>query len=346
MRLGSSGAGPLVSPRDQCDDPRHTRVAAPEQVSELMRALITGAQGFVGRHLAAHLIEAGDHVIATDHRDGGPDITDRPALTAFIGETRPEVVYHLAAQSDVGRSWTAADETFSVNLGGTRSVLEAARAGGVARVLSVTSADIYGVVRADELPLPESAPLRPVSPYAASKAAADMVCLQAFLGYGLGVIRIRSFNHLGPGQSRHFIAPALAEQIAANERTGSDELRVGNLEPRRDFTDVRDVVRAYRLLAEHGIPGEAYNVCTGTDISIRDLAERLVAKATRSMRLIESPELGRPVDLPVLRGDNTKLVADTGWRPEVPLDRTLTDLLDDCRTRAAPGDDPGGSPTE
>ncbi len=254
-------------------------------------------------------------------------------------------MYHLAAQSDVGRSWTAADETFAINLDGTRSVLEAARAASVARVLSVTSADIYGLVGSDDLPLSESAPLRPVSPYAASKAAADMVCLQAYLGYGLGVLRIRSFNHLGPGQSPQFVAPAVAAQIAANERSGEDQIRVGNLEPRRDFTDVRDVVRAYRLLAEHGTPGEAYNVCTGTDVSIRELAARLVALATRPMHLRPDPDVQRPVDLPVLRGDNTKLVSATGWRPEIPLDRTLTDLLDDCRTRAAAVHDLGGSPT-
>jgi GDP-4-dehydro-6-deoxy-D-mannose reductase len=203
----------------------------------------------------------------------------------------------------------------------------------VQRVLAVTSADIYGRVTEEELPLREDAPLRPVSPYAASKVAADYLALQSYLGHGLAVIRARPFNHIGPGQRSSFVAPALAERIARNELEGEEVVRVGNLSPRRDFTDVRDVVRAYRLLVLQGTPGEAYNVCRGEDVAIRDLAVRLVGLARKPMRLESDHDLQRPVDIPVLRGDPSKLRAATGWQPEIPLDQTLDDLLDEWRQR-------------
>jgi len=216
-------------------------------------------------------------------------------------------------------------------------VLLACAAAGVRRVLSVGSADVYGVVTEAELPLTEDSPLRPASPYAASKVAADFLGLQAFLGQGLGVIRVRAFNHLGPGQTDRFVAPALAARIAANERDGGDSVTVGDLSPRRDFTDVRDVVRAYRLLVEHGAPGEVYNVCSGRDLSVQQLADHLLTLATRPMRLETDPALLRPVDIPVLRGDATKLHDATGWTPEIPIDQTLADLLDDKRAQAEGG---------
>jgi GDP-4-dehydro-6-deoxy-D-mannose reductase len=197
----------------------------------------------------------------------------------------------------------------------------------------VSSADVYGKVTEAELPLTEESPLRPVSPYAASKVAADYLGLQAWLGRGLPVLRVRAFNHLGPGQSPAFVAPALATRIAQNERDGGDTITVGNLSARRDLTDVRDVVRAYRLLMEHGDPGEAYNVCSGHDVAVQELADLLLELAERPMRFVADPDLLRPVDVPVLRGDYTKLAKATGWAPEVPLAQTLRDLLDDCRAR-------------
>jgi GDP-4-dehydro-6-deoxy-D-mannose reductase len=147
------------------------------------------------------------------------------------------------------------------------------------------------------------------------------------------VIRVRAFNHLGPGQTTKFVAPAIAERVARNELDGGAVIPVGNLSPRRDFTDVRDVVRAYRLLAERGVPGEAYNVCSGNPVAIRDLAEQLVALATNPMKLQVDPALERPVDVPVLCGDSSKLRAATGWTPEIPIAQTLADLLDDMRAR-------------
>ena len=297
-----------------------------------MRALVTGAAGFVGRHLVAELTSAGDEVTETD-RHTGLDILDPEGLAALFAEARPEVVYHLAGQADVGGSWSSPVETFRVNAEGTLNVLLAAAEHDVHRVVAVASADVYGQVPADELPIGEDRPLRPHSPYGASKAAADLISLQAFLGRGLGVIRARPFNHLGPGQSDRFVAPALASRIARNEVEELDELAVGDLTPRRDFTDVRDVVRAYRLLALNGEPGEAYNDCTGRDVSIQELADRLIALADHPMRLVPDQSLFRPVDTPVLRGDPSRLQAATGWAPEIPLEQTLADVLDDWRKR-------------
>jgi GDP-4-dehydro-6-deoxy-D-mannose reductase len=297
-----------------------------------MRALITGSAGFVGRHLAAHLHTKGDEVTGFD-RESGVDILDHAAVERFVADARPDAVYHLAGQSDVGASWDTPVETFRANAEGTLALLEACRHHDVHRVLVISSADVYGHVADSDLPLPETAPLRPVSPYAASKVAADFLGLQAWLGHGLPVVRVRAFNHLGPGQSERFVAPAIAARIARNEVDGTDAIPVGNLEPRRDLTDVRDVVRAYRLLVERAQPGAAYNVCSGDDVPVGELAERLVAMAAGRMRLVVDPALQRPVDNPVLRGDNRRIRAETGWEPTISLDQTLADVLADARAR-------------
>ena len=297
-----------------------------------MRALVTGALGFVGRHLVAHLESRGDVVVGVDRDD--VDILDRASLIEAVIDSRPEAVYHLAGQADVGGSWATPVETFRANAEGSLNVLDAAREARAERVLAVISADVYGNVTAADLPIEESSPLRPVTPYGASKAAADALALQAHLGHGDGVIRVRPFNHLGPGQSDRFAASAFASRIAANERTGEREVHVGNLTPRRDVTDVRDVVRAYRLLVEHGTPGDVYNVCSGRDIAVREIAETLVSMADEPMELVVDPELQRTVDLPVLRGDNRRLQTATGWDQEIPLEQTLRDVLDDWRHRS------------
>jgi GDP-4-dehydro-6-deoxy-D-mannose reductase len=297
-----------------------------------VRALVTGAAGFVGRHLVAGLRAAGDDVHETD-RHLGLDILDPAGLGELFAATRPEVVYHLAGQADVGGSWSSPVETFRINAEGTMNVLLAAVRADVGRVVAVSSADVYGQVPEAELPIGEDRPLRPVSPYGASKASADVVALQAHLGHGLGVIRARPFNHLGPGQSDRFVASAVASRIARNEMERESDVPVGNLSARRDFTDVRDVVRAYRLLAEHGVPGEAYNVCSGIDVAIQEIADRLIALAERPMALVTDPDLLRPVDTPALRGDCSRLRDATGWSPEITLDQTLADVLDDWRKR-------------
>ncbi len=295
-----------------------------------MKAVITGAAGFVGRHLSRHLEDEGDQVVGIDRTDG-PDLLDAAALTDVIARERPDAIYHLGGWSDVGGSWAEPLETFRVNAEGTLNLLQAAVAAEVGRVLVVSSADVYGKVAMADLPLTEESPFRPVTPYAVSKIAADELGAQAWLGYGLEVLRVRAFNHLGPGQSNKFVTPALAERVALGERDGVEVVPVGNLTPRRDFTDVRDVVRAYRLLALSGEPGEAYNVCSGRDLAISELADRLIAMADRPMRLEADPELQRAVDVPVLRGDATKIEKITGWIPQISLDETLADILSEWR---------------
>lgn len=301
------------------------------------KALVTGAHGFVGRHLVEHLAAAGDDVIGVDRTDGGIDITDAAAVADLVRDVGPTVIYHLAGWADVGGSWAAPVDAFRANAEGTLNVLSAATEAGVERVLAVSSADVYGIVTPAELPLTEDSPLRPASPYAASKVAADYLGLQAWLGRQLPVLRVRAFNHLGPGQTDKFVAPALASRIARAERDGGEVLTVGDLSPRRDFTDVRDVVRAYRLLVEHGDPGEVYNVCSGVDLAVQDLADQLLAQATVPLRFETDESLLRPVDLPVLRGSHARLTAATGWEPEIPMAQTLTDLLEDWRARVADG---------
>jgi GDP-4-dehydro-6-deoxy-D-mannose reductase len=297
-----------------------------------VRALVTGARGFVGPYLSAHLESQGDEVVGL-----GPevDITDADAIRAAVAAARPDTVYHLAAASHVGSSWSAPVEVLRINAEGTLHVLLAAEAAGAPRVLVVGSAEEYGIVDPSALPLVETFPLRPVTPYGASKVAAEVVGLQAFLGRGLPVVLARPFNHLGPGQSDRLVASTLAHQVARNEREGTDVVLAGDLTPRRDFTDVRDVVRAYRLLVTEGQPGEAYNVCSGVDVPVSEVADALIAQARRPMRVELDPSRLRPVELPALRGDPGKLRAATGWTPEIPLERTLSDLLAWWRQRVA-----------
>ena len=295
-----------------------------------MRATVTGAAGFAGRHLVAHLRACGDEVTTIDRHGPTPvDVTDAAAVRAAIATQRPDVVYHLAAWSHVGGSWDEPAAAFRVNAEGTLNVLRACAAVGVGRVLVVGSAEEYG--RAGEAPLDEDTPLRPLSPYGAGKVAADVLALQAFLGDGLETVRVRPFNHTGPGQSPRFLVPALARRIAAAERDGADEVPVGNLEPVRDLSDVRDVVRAYRLAALRGEPGAVYNVCSGRGVRVAEVAELLLTAARRPLRLVPDPALTRPVEVPCLVGSNTRLVEATGWAPEISLEQTLTDVLAEAR---------------
>ena len=300
-----------------------------------MRALVTGAGGFVGQHLLDHLREAGDDVVATDRSLGGPDLADIDAWNALLADSAPDVLYHLAGDADVGGSWNHPADTFRTNAEGTLTVLSAARAAGVGRVVCIGSADVYGRVRPEALPIGEDHPLEPVSPYAVSKVAAEFVALQQHLGYELDVVRVRPFNHIGPGQSERFVAPAIAMRIARNELSGERVVTVGNVTPRRDLTDVRDVVRAYRLLAEKGESGEVYNVCSGRALAISEMCQVLLQHSAHPMELAPDPDLQRPVDIPVLVGDHSRLTGATGWAPEIPIETTLSDLMADCRQRLA-----------
>lgn len=297
-----------------------------------MRALVTGALGFVGTHLRQHLASEGDDVFGIDRDEG--DITQPEIIDRLVGTHKPEVIYHLAGAADVGASWRDPVGTWDVNATATLHLLEAARTHGVGRVLIVSSSDVYGMVDAGDLPLDEASPVRPASPYAASKLAAEHLGRQAWLGHGFETILVRAFNHIGPGQRPEFVASALATRIATNELTGETEVPVGNLSARRDFTDVRDVASAYRLLAASGTPGETYCVCSGTDVAIEDLAESLLSMTEVPMTLVNDAERQRPIDLPILRGDNSKLVQATGWTRRYEMRATLADILAECRHKA------------
>lgn len=305
-----------------------------------MRALVTGARGFVGTWLVPHLRQCGDQVVGIDHE---VEITDAEAVWRAVEAARPEAVYHLAAFSHVGRSWEQRVVVTEVNVVGTAAVLDACRRmAEPPRVLLVSSAEVYGVVPEARQPIRETEPLAPMTPYAASKAAAEQIAVQAWLGDRLPVVRARPFNHIGPGQSEGFVVSALAARIARAERDGARVLRVGNLDARRDMTDVRDVVRAYRLLVERGEPGQAYNVCRGDAVAVETLARRLLGLAGTDLELQVDPALVRPTDVPVVQGDSTALRQATGWEPELDLDATLAAVLDDWRRRVA--DEPASDP--
>jgi GDP-4-dehydro-6-deoxy-D-mannose reductase len=297
-----------------------------------LKAAITGARGFVGRHLATHLRQLGDEVVALDLGGDQPvDVTDAAAVRARIASAAPDVVYHLAARSHVGKSWDTVDEVRAVNVDGTAHVLAACAEPAVRRVLVVGSAEEYGRVDNPSVPVKESTPLDPVSPYARSKADAEALALAAAGVHGLDVVCVRAFNHTGPGQSPRFLVPAIAARIARAERDRDDDIAIGNLDPVRDYSDVRDVVRAYRLLIEHGESGVVYNVCSGRGVSVAEIARGLVARAKRPLRLTVDPSLVRATDVPVLVGDPTRLLDATGWEPRISLERTLADVLEDAR---------------
>lgn len=301
-----------------------------------MRAAVTGARGFVGPYLLAHLEASGDDVVALDRRGPDPlDVTDPDLVHARLERARPDTVYHLAALSHVGESWASPALSFRVNAEGTLNVLRACLDLGVARVLVVGSAEEYGLVDPGTDSVREDAPLRPLTPYGAAKVAADFLALQAHLGNGLATIRVRPFAHTGPGQSDRFVVPALAQRVARAEQRGADTVAVGTFDVVRDLSDVRDVVRAYRLLGIHGRPGEVYNVCSGRGVSVREVAEALLGLAARPLRLETDPSLVRPVDVPRLVGCPDRLRAATGWVPEIPLRRTLADVLEHARRTVA-----------
>lgn len=287
--------------------------------------LVTGSDGFVGFWLLRHLREMGDEVVELDP---GLDITDRTALREAVGAARVDAVCHLAAQASVGGSWDDGGRTFEVNATGTLHLLDAAAAcAAPPRVLLVSSAEVYGRISPNQLPVGEDQPLRPVSPYAASKAAAEMLGIQAWLGRGVEVIRVRPFNHTGPGQRPDFVVPSLARQIIGAAQSGAGALHVGNLVVRRDLTDVRDVVRAYRALLDRGTPGEVYNVCSGRSVGIDFIADRLLELAGANIPIVVDPDRVRAVDLPDLRGNPQRLADATGWAPEIDLNTTLADVL-------------------
>ncbi|HEX6554785.1 MAG TPA: GDP-mannose 4,6-dehydratase [Ktedonobacteraceae bacterium] len=314
------------------------------------RLLITGCTGFVGGYLVeqcrirypqAELFGLTGHPTlhsATpgmrDVRLAVADITQPEAVRQVVAEIKPDLVIHLAAQSSVSASWKDPSGTLKVNVGGTIHLLEALRSEQLTpRVVLVGSGEQYGMVRPEDNPIREECPFRPANPYAASKAAQDLYGYQYFVAYGLPILRARPFNHFGPRQTSTFVIANFARQIALIEAEKAEPvLSVGNLQARRDFLPVEDVVAAYLAVAEQGRPGEAYNIGSGQARSIRAMLDLLLTFARRSIQLREDPARLRPVDVPLLEADTSRLRADTNWRPAVQIESALQRTLDYWRT--------------
>ena len=315
-----------------------------------MKILITGISGFAGSHLADHFLKAGGHEVHgtikwRSNRDNIRHIEDRIALLecdikdAFAMKTviqavKPDQVFHLAAQSYVPFSWRVPQETIGTNITGELNLFEAVRAVGIDPMIHIAgSSEEYGLVHPDELPITESNPLRPLSPYAVSKVAQDFLGYQYFKSYGMKIVRTRAFNHTGPRRGEVFVTSNFARQLIEIELGRREPvLHVGNLDAVRDFTDVRDVVRAYALALEKGKPGEVYNIASGSGITIKDLLGKLVALTKVDLKIKQDPDRLRPSDVQLLTGSSEKFQKATGWKPEIPLDQTLKDLMDYWRT--------------
>ena len=307
-----------------------------------MRCLITGATGFVGRHLATALRAAGHEVVGLARHPaevGFPvhavDLLDGPETLAVVRDVRPDWLFHLAGYANAGRSFREPSAAWVGNLDATFGLYDTiARSPVRPRILYVSSGLVYGDAGKGEHVFTEDAPLRPASPYAASKAAADLLSFQQTRSPGLDIVRVRPFNQIGPGQSADYAAANFARQVVAVERGRLPELEVrGDLQARRDLTDVRDMVRAYVRLLEVGKTGEAYNAGSGQTYQIQAILDRLVALAGVPIRVVENPDQSRTMDTTVSRADTRKLREATGWEPTIPLDRTLVDMLDDWRGR-------------
>jgi GDP-4-dehydro-6-deoxy-D-mannose reductase len=318
-----------------------------------LRALITGITGFVGSHLAEYLLSHTDWQVTgavygpdenireiSSSLDLLPaDLSRLSTTQSMLDQARPNVIFHLAAMAVTGRSWGDPASTVCTNAGMQANILH-----GVAkleldtRIIVVGSSEEYGAVSEELLPVTEEAPFRPMNPYAVSKVAQDMLGLQYHLSHGLDTIRVRPFNHIGPRQSLGFVTPDFASQVARIEAGLQDPvLRVGNLSAERDFTDVRDVVRAYYLLALKGRSGEAYNVGSGQSHAAREVLDYYVSHSTARIAIEQDPDRLRPSDVPRIVCNCEKLRACTGWEPAISFEQSLADVLHDWRTRLAEG---------
>jgi len=317
-----------------------------------LKVLITGISGFVGSHLADYLLAHTDWQIAgtvygsahnihpIQHRlELYPaELSRLPVVQFILDQARPDVIFHLAAVAVTGHSWRDPAATLQVNISMQANILQAVVNLGLdARVIVVGSSEEYGAALSTasaEGAIDEETPFRPINPYAVSKVAQDMLGLQYHLSHGLDTVRVRPFNHIGPRQGLGFVVPDFASQIAQIEAGQRQAvLRVGNLEAQRDFTDVRDVVRAYHLLALKGVSGQAYNVGSGQAHAIQEVLDYLIAQAQVPIQVKPDPERMRPSDIPRVVCDCTKLHTLTGWEPSIPFDQSLSDVLEDWRVR-------------
>jgi GDP-4-dehydro-6-deoxy-D-mannose reductase len=316
-----------------------------------MRVLITGVTGFAGSHLADMLIDRGGFDVHCttrwrsrteniEHLEGKIklhecDLRDASSTLALIETVRPEYIFHLAAQSFVPASWSAPSESLTTNVIGQVNIFEAVRKIDLkCRIQIACSSEEYGMVHEDEVPIKEDNPLRPLSPYAVSKVGQDLLGYQYFMSYGMDVVRTRGFNHTGPRRGPVFVCSDFAKQIVDIEKGKKDPvLHVGNLDAKRDFTDVRDTVRAYLLALEKGKPGEVYNICQEKCWTIRETLDMLISMSDADISVELDESRLRPSDVPILLGDCSRFRNDTGWKPEIPFETTLKDILDYWRAR-------------
>jgi len=315
-----------------------------------MKILITGIGGFVGNHLTRYLNYEGHEISGLDYanveipeefksfenfKSFEGDLRDEKIIAEILDETKPDAIFHLAAQSSVKISFENPQETFSDNLFGTLNLLEAiSKLDYEIRTLVISSSEVYGKLTPEECPVEEDHPLRPVNPYAVSKAAVDLMAYQYYKAYNLPIYVARAFSHSGPGQKTVGVLSDWAFQIAKIELDLSPPvLKVGNLDVQRDYTDVRDVVKAYMSIIEKGEPGKPYNVCRGTGYRLSDLLEKYQSMARKEIKAQTDQSRMRPVDIPILTGSNKRLTGDTGWQPQIDIETTLSDSLQFWRDR-------------
>lgn len=303
-----------------------------------MRALVTGASGFSGKYLVEALHRECAEILAcagpgdgADQRYFPLDLGDPASIRAALDLARPTAIFHLAAQTFVPDSFESPMQTYDVNALGCARLTQAIRdyvaaGGAMPRVIFSSSAEVYGMRDPSEFPLLETLDVRPATPYAGSKAAAEAILLSETRAFGLDAIVVRAFNHIGPGQNDRFVVPGFAAQLARIAAGGDPLLLVGNLGAARDFLDVRDVVAAYVALARDGAPGEVYNACSGAAVTIREILRMLIEIAHVPVEVREDPARMRPLDVPIFVGSHAKLTAGTGWKPHLSLDRTLRDV--------------------
>jgi len=312
-----------------------------------LRALITGITGFAGSHLAEFILSnhpdvevygimrwrsRTENIEAIEKRVQlvECDLRDATSVKTLLGRVRPDKIFHLAAQSYVPASWNAPGESLTTNIIGQLNIFEAVRELKIEPWIQIAcSSEEYGLVKEDELPIKETNPLRPLSPYAVSKVGQDYLGYQYHMSFGLKVVRTRGFNHDGPRRGDVFVSSNFAKQLVEVEKGKRPAvIHVGNLEARRDFSDVRDIVRGYWLSLERCEAGEVYNLCSGKAYSIQEVLDRLIELSGVKVKIEQDPARLRPSDVPVLIGDCTKFREVTGWKPEIPYDKTLADMLD------------------
>ncbi|MBW2996338.1 GDP-mannose 4,6-dehydratase [Candidatus Woesearchaeota archaeon] len=300
-----------------------------------MKAFITGINGFVGKHLSALLLSRGFEVHGidlSDSFDGDSKVNYQKAdllapeeLNQLMLKIKPDYIIHLAGFSSVKKSFEQPELCRKINVTGTKNLLDAVLSAKInPKILIITSADIYGTPKS--VPIPETAELNPVSPYAESRKEQEEICKQYM--EKLQIIISRSFPHIGPGQAPIFVTSDFAKQIVEIEKGKEPTIKTGNLEAKRDFTDVRDVVKAYLLALEKCKPGETYNICSGKEYSIKEILDMLLSLSQAEIKIEQDPDRMRPSDIPILQGDNSKFKEQTGWSPEIPIETTLKDILD------------------